>query len=258
LFVYKITNNVTGKVYIGITTKSVASRWKAHQSNAFVKNVNYYLYRSMRKYGLDAFSIEVLCEFGDLQELLAMEKALIAQYDSASAAKGYNQTLGGEGVFGLKWEPEAIEKMRARVKAWHSSPEKHPMYGKKHSEETRKKMSRSAKTKPPVSEKTRLKLSIAGAGRKMPREAVERARAKRLGVKRTPEQIERIRLGRRNGKVPRKNRGNSKYPAEFILDAIARVKAGEKQTHVAKDMKLDQGYLSQILNGKRGSSLIGV
>ena len=92
----------------------------------------------------------------------------------------------------------------------------------------------------------------------MPREAVERARAKRLGVKRTPEQIERIRLGRRNGKVPRKSRGNSKYPAEFILNAISRVKAGEKQTHVAKDMKLDQGYLSQILNGKRGSSLIGV
>ncbi len=258
MFVYKITNNVTGKAYIGITTKSVVSRWKAHQSNAFVKNVNYYLYHVMRKYGLEAFSIETLYEASSVKELLAVEKGLIAQYGTYSLANGYNQTLGGEGVFGLKWTPEAIEKMRVRVKQRLSDPINHPMYGKKHSEESRKKMARSAKTKPPVSEKTRFKLSVAGVGRKIPREAVERARAKRLGVKRTPEQIERIRLGRKNGKVPCKNRGNSKYPAEFILNAISRVKAGEKQTHVAKDMKLDQGYLSQILNGKRGSSLIGV
>lgn len=258
MFAYMITNSVNGKVYIGITTKSVASRWKAHQSNAFVKNVNYYLYRAMRKYGLEAFSIETLCELNSVEELLAMEKALIAQYDSASSAKGYNQTLGGEGVFGLRWKPEALEKMRIRVKQYLSDPTNHPMYGKKHSEESRKKMSESAKNKPIVSKETRFKLSVAGAGRKMPKEAVERARAKRLGVKRTPEQIERIRLGRKNGKVPRKNRGNSRYPAEFVLSAISRIKAGEKQTHVAKDMGLDQSYLSQILSGKRGSSLIGV
>lgn len=258
MFAYKITNRVNGRIYIGITTKSVRSRWKAHLCNAFVKNVDYYLYNAMRKYGKDAFSIETLYEATSVKELLAVEKGLIAQYNSYATANGYNQTLGGEGVFGLKWKPEAIEKMRVRVRDWLSVPENHPMYGKKHSDESRRKMSESAKAKPPITEETRRKFSIAATGRKIPREAVERGRQKRIGAKRTPEQIERIRLGRRNGKVPRKNRGNSKHPTEHILNAIFRVRAGEKQTHVAKDLGIDQGYLSQLVHGKRGSSLIGV
>jgi group I intron endonuclease len=257
LFVYKITNTVNGKVYIGITTKSVRSRWKAHLCNAFVKNVNYYLYKAMRKYGKEAFLIETIHEAASLADLLEAEKRFITECNSYATANGYNQTLGGEGVFGLKWKPEALEKMRARVKAWYEAGNPHPMQGKKHSDEARRKMSESAKNKPPVGEETRRKLSVAAIGRKMPREAVERARQKRLGVKRTPEQIERIRLGRRNGKVPRKHRGNSKYPVGYVLGALARVKAGEKQTHVAKDLGIDQGYLSQLLNRKRGPSLIG-
>lgn len=258
MFVYKITNNVTGRAYIGITTKSVRHRWKAHLCNAFVKNVDYYLYRAMRKYGKEAFSVETLYEASSHKELISVEKGLIAQYGTYSTANGYNQTLGGEGVFGLQWKPEAVEKMRARVKTWHEAGNLHPMQGKKHSDETRRKMSESAKNKPPVGEETRRKLSIASKGRKIPREAVEIARQKRLGVKRTPEQIERIRLGRRNGKVPRKHRGNSKYPAEFILCAISRVKSGEKQAYVAKDMGLHQSYLSRLIHGKNGSSLVGV
>lgn len=258
MFVYKITNCVDGKAYIGITTKSVQSRWKAHLCSAFVKNVNYYLYNAMRKYGKEAFSVETLYEAVSHKELLSVEKGLIAQYGTYATANGYNQTLGGEGVFGLKWKPEALEKARARVKAWLSVPENHPMYGKKHSEESRRRMSESAKLKPSVKQETRRKLSLAGTGRKMPKEAVEVARQKRLGVKRTPEQIDRIRAGRRSGKVPRKNRGNSKYDADFVLNAVSRVRAGERQSHVARDMGLDQSYLSQLLNGKRGSSLIGV
>lgn len=257
MFVYKITNSVNGKVYIGITTKSVRSRWKAHLCNAFVKNVNYYLYKAMRKYGKEAFSIETIHEAESLVDLLEAEKRFITECNSYATANGYNQTLGGEGVFGLKWKPEALENMRMRVKAWLSVPENHPMYGKKHSDESRRKMSESARNRPQVSEETRLKLSIVNTGRKMPKDAIERARQKRLGVKRTPEQIERIRLGRKSGKVPRKSRGNSKHSTEYILNAISRVKAGEKQAHVAKDMGLDQSYLSQLLSGKRGSSLIG-
>lgn len=258
MFVYKITNTLNGKVYIGITTKTVDARWRAHLSSAYVKNVDYYLYNAMRKYGKAAFLIEPIYEATSVKELLAVEKGLIAQYGTYATANGYNQTLGGEGVFGLKWKPEALEKARARVKTWLSVPENHPMYGKKHSEESRRKMSESAKLKPPVTQETRTKLSLAGAGRKMPKEAVEVARQKRLGVKRTPEQIDRIRAGRRSGKVPRKNRGNSKYPADYILNAVNRIKSGEKQVSVAKDLGVHPSYLSQLLHGKRGSSLIGV
>ena len=61
----------------------------------------------MRKYGKAAFSVATVYEAVDLKELLAVEKGLIAQYGTYATAGGYNQTLGGEGVFGLKWKPEA-------------------------------------------------------------------------------------------------------------------------------------------------------
>ena len=253
MFIYKITNIKNGKAYIGLTTKDVCSRWKAHISNAFVKNIQYYLYKAMRKNGLDSFKVETVYEAVDERELKAVEKGLIAQYGTMTCAGGYNQSSGGESRTGIKLSAEHIEKMRIRVKQ--QIVEKgHPMLGRKHSMGSRMQMSASAKSKPPVSAETRRKLSVAHTGRIMPCEAVERARQKRLGVKRTPEQIERIRAGRRLI-TPRKNKGNSKYPIALILSAMDRVRAGEKQTYVARDVGIEQGYLSQLLSGKRGKSL---
>ena len=76
MFIYKITNIKNGKAYIGLTTKSVFSRWKAHISNAFVKNIQYYLYKAMRKNGLDSFKVETVYEAVDEQELKAKIEAL--------------------------------------------------------------------------------------------------------------------------------------------------------------------------------------
>jgi group I intron endonuclease len=255
MFIYKITNTINGKAYIGLTTKSVRSRWKAHISNAFAKNIQYYLYKAMRKYGLDSFKVETLYEAVDLRELIAVEKGLIAQYGTLYNSNGYNQSSGGESRSGVKLSPEVVAQMRIRTTA-HLAANGHPMQGKKHSSKSRAQMSVSAKCKPPVSDKTRQKLSIAATGRVIPREAVEIGRQKRIGVKRTPEQIERIRAGRRLV-TPRKNKGNSKYPAEFVRQAVMRMISGEKQSKVAKDTGLHQAYLSQLIHGKRGNSLHG-
>jgi hypothetical protein len=209
----------------------------------------------MRKNGLDSFKVETVYEAVDERELKAVEKGLIAQYGTMSCAGGYNQSSGGESRTGIKLSAEHIEKMRIRTKQW-IAEKGHPMLGKKHSMESLAKMSISAKCKPPMSDETRRKFSIAATGRVIPREAVERARQKRLGAKRTPEQIERIRAGRRLV-TPCKNKGNSKYPAEFVRQAVMRIKSGEKQSEVARDTGLHQAYLSQLIHGKRGSSLHG-
>jgi len=253
MFIYKITNTTNGKAYIGLTTKGVHSRWKAHISSAFAKNVPYYLYRAMRKYGLSAFKVETLYEAVDLRELVAVEKGLIAQYGTLYGSHGYNQSSGGEGRSGVKLSDTIKAKMSAAAKDRFLRLD-HPMKGKKHSLESRTKMSCSAKKKPAVTAVTRTKLSAAAMGRIISRDAVERSRQKRTGAKRTPEQIERIRAGRR-AVNPKKGRGNSKYPAEFIMNAVARVRAGEKQGRVAMSLGIDQGYMSQLMSGKRGSSL---
>lgn len=60
--IYKITNNITNKAYIGQST-NISKRWKRHQRDCYdckSSSYDYPLYRSIRKYGLDNFTFEVL------------------------------------------------------------------------------------------------------------------------------------------------------------------------------------------------------
>ena len=95
--IYKITNLINGKVYIGQST-NIKRRWKDHKKDAFWKNnpeYEYPLYRAMRKYGINNFSFEVLEECSK-DELNDKEKFYITKYDSYK--NGYNQTEGGDSV----------------------------------------------------------------------------------------------------------------------------------------------------------------
>jgi group I intron endonuclease len=97
MLVYKITNNVNGHGYIGITQCALAKRWREHLCAARTGS-DKRLYRAMRKYGTDNFSIAVLYEADSFQELQAVERGLIASHGTyASGGKGYNLTSGGEG-----------------------------------------------------------------------------------------------------------------------------------------------------------------
>ena len=60
--VYKITNTVTGKFYIG-SSKNIKSRWAVHKCQSTWKNnPNKQLYQDMRKYGVDKFEFKILAE----------------------------------------------------------------------------------------------------------------------------------------------------------------------------------------------------
>lgn len=91
-YIYKITNDINSKIYIGLTTQTVDVRWRKHLEN--VHYVDYYLYRSMRVHGVEHFHIETIEKVKD--ELLSeREQYWIQFYDSYS--NGYNMTRGGEG-----------------------------------------------------------------------------------------------------------------------------------------------------------------
>ena len=94
-FIYKITNNLNQKNYIGKTTYSVEKRWKEHQRDAFKEHLeNRPLYKAIKKYGIENFSIEVIEEC-DISVLSQREIYWIEEYHSFS--NGYNATLGGDG-----------------------------------------------------------------------------------------------------------------------------------------------------------------
>lgn len=107
---YKITNTVSGKAYIGLTGRSLRSRWLQHQSAARCGS-SVVLHRAIRKYGAEAFSIEQVASSRTFEGLCETERLLIHQHDTFSP-KGYNLTRGGEGLLGVT--PSANVRARAR------------------------------------------------------------------------------------------------------------------------------------------------
>lgn len=96
MLIYKITNTVNGKVYIGQTKKTLEQRIKGHRNTFVSGRASYHLYLSMRKYGWEQFQFEVIDESAkNSEELDRLESYYIQKYDSMNSDKGYNMHLGG-------------------------------------------------------------------------------------------------------------------------------------------------------------------
>lgn len=109
MLLYCILNLRNGKRYIGVTTVSVAARWQGHVREARWGSKRL-LCAAIRKYGPEAFEIEVLAEMANgsgLGDLRDLERVLIQQEGTMSPG-GYNMTAGGEGA-----SPELREKVQA-------------------------------------------------------------------------------------------------------------------------------------------------
>lgn len=93
--IYKVTNKINNKCYIGQSV-DIKSRFQQHESQAYNKKRNSYnftLYRAIRKYGIKNFSFEIIEECP--KEILnEREQYWINYYDSYN--NGYNMTIGGD------------------------------------------------------------------------------------------------------------------------------------------------------------------
>lgn len=96
-YIYKITNKINGRVYIGQTKRTIEQRWLEHKRACKLSKepiYNYPLYRAFRKYEIYNFKIEEIekCTYDKLDE---REVYWIKYFNSFH--NGYNLTLGGEG-----------------------------------------------------------------------------------------------------------------------------------------------------------------
>lgn len=92
-YIYKITNDVNNKVYVGKTEFDIQKRWKEHCGDyAKERCEKRPLYNAMRKYGINHFHMELIEETDDPA---VREEYWIAYYDSYRS--GYNGTIGGDG-----------------------------------------------------------------------------------------------------------------------------------------------------------------
>lgn len=92
--IYKITNLLNGKCYIGQSI-DIEKRWSEHKSiYNHPRCSNYHIYKAFRKYGIENFSFSVIeeCEQSMLDD---REKFWVQHYDSFK--NGYNMTIGGDG-----------------------------------------------------------------------------------------------------------------------------------------------------------------
>ena len=174
-YIYRVYNTINTKSYIGLTTDRIEKRWKKHLNKA-QQGYKQILYNSIRKYGKDNFKIELVeaLSGATLQELCDKEVFYIKKFNTFYLTGfGYNMTLGGEGTFGIKLSQEVRDRMSSskigkkrkpfteehkknigiasakkvftdeyRKKISNAtSGENNPMYGKKQTDESKKKMS---------------------------------------------------------------------------------------------------------------------
>lgn len=91
--IYKITNIITNKIYIGQTTRSFNQRINEYKKITKINNT--YLKNSITKYGFDNFNFEIIDSCSNLLELNHKEVYWIKYYDSTNREKGYNILSGG-------------------------------------------------------------------------------------------------------------------------------------------------------------------
>ncbi len=112
-FIYRITNLINGKKYIGETAlKDPSKRWQSHLHAIREGRGCPLLRKAVEKYGADNFKFEVICECKH-EERYEKEKEWIASENSITP-NGYNVLKGGAGggFVGKKHSEETIAKMR--------------------------------------------------------------------------------------------------------------------------------------------------
>lgn len=93
-YLYKITNRLNNKVYIGQTVDAV-KRWGAHKSKSKIDSPVQYVSRAIAKYGIENFVYEVIAMCKTQEDTDETESVLITQYNSRNKQFGYNVKPGG-------------------------------------------------------------------------------------------------------------------------------------------------------------------
>jgi group I intron endonuclease len=129
MIIYKATNNLNGKYYIGKTTATLEKRKKSHRL-ASKKKVSYF-YNAINKYGFENFTWEILAKCTNINELNRFEREFIA-----NNIDGYNIAKGDDGGDTFSNNPNK-DNFRKKISNFHS--------GKKLTQEHKTKISEAHK-----------------------------------------------------------------------------------------------------------------
>lgn len=164
----------TNKCYVGQTCRKLEKRWGKNGKN-YTEHNNLKFYNAIQKYGWENFEHYIVAEAHSLKEAYDLERYYIDKLDTYK--NGYNSTLGGAGSKGKIISKELRERLSKLNKekenrGWKEYFIINPMFGRHHTEETKKK------------------IGNANRGRVISKEGRERMRLAKLGKKFGPRSEE--------------------------------------------------------------------
>jgi group I intron endonuclease len=115
MVIYKFTNIITDKCYIGQTVQDPNHRRLEHLNTKRLQKSTTHFHNAIKKYGKDAFEFEILAYAKNLAELNELEEYYIAKYNSIEF--GYNLAMGGDN---RRHHASTIKKMGESQKAAHA------------------------------------------------------------------------------------------------------------------------------------------
>lgn len=134
--VYSFTNKINQKMYIGMTTRTIEERIKSHVYEAYNPNSLVYnapFKRAIRKYGIEGFKLEIICDNLTKDEAIQLERELILKHQTYYKYKnsnGYNATVGGENVSRPKDRVVQLTDAGELVHTFSSAHEAEHVYGR--------------------------------------------------------------------------------------------------------------------------------
>lgn len=138
MIIYKITNNINGKIYIGQTINTLEWRIAGHK-----RTKNSLVGRAFIKHGFENFIAELIDKAETIEELNIKEYEWVKFYNCI-VPLGYNQCEGGGNTLGYHHKEESKLSMSIKKKKMYLG-EQNPFYGKTHSDEKKAEWSQQRK-----------------------------------------------------------------------------------------------------------------
>lgn len=158
---------ITNKYYVGQTCRKLEKRWGKNGKN-YTEHNNLKFYNAIQKYGWENFEHYIVAKTHSLKEAYELEQYYIEKLDTYK--NGYNSTLGGSGSKGKVISKEQREHLSKLLKGkethgWKEYFILNPMFGKHHTEETKRKIGNANRGRV-ISKEGRERMSLAKLGKK--------------------------------------------------------------------------------------------
>lgn len=228
--IYKITNDINGKIYIGSSTMLKRRKWDHFNKLSAGKHGNSHLQNAYDKYGKEHFHFDILEYIDDVEKLIERENYWIREFRSNNSEFGYNIREDAQSNLGFKHSEETKAKISKNSA---SKPgELSFSYGRTFvmTEEHKKRISESNMGRI-CSEETRKKISESNKGKVRSEETKKKISETKKGEKKSEET-------KRNMSAAQKRRTWTEENRQWMLK-IRAMGGGRKKKILSEEEKLN-------------------